>query len=212
MPFLQEDLMLTLRHKLEIGGALLALAIIGIAAGSWIGAREEGIRLKATLDAQNAVLADAGKREAARDSALKDSLAQLDDLKKRTQTPVQVVQALPQVLPLPQPITLNLPATLAQGDPNKAGAEPPQTATIPAADLKPLYDFAITCKECQARVLTLAQDRADDVVKIGALVKERNEAVNAAKGGSKWQRIKRAAKWFVAGAAAGAVALKASGH
>jgi hypothetical protein len=204
--------MLTLRHKLEIAGAILALVIIGIVYRAWLADHEERIKLKATLDAQNQVLADAGKREAAREVALKDSLAQLEDLKKRTQTPAQVIQALPQVLTLPQPITLTLPAALAQGDPKLAGVQPGQTATIPAADLKPLFDFAATCKECQQKVLALQQDKADDAVKIGALVKERNEAVTAVKGGTKWQRIKRAGKWFAIGAGAGIVALKASGH
>lgn len=200
--------MLTTRHKLEIAGAILALVVIGIIGGSWLGAREEGIRLKAMLDAQNAVLADASKREAAREAALKDSLAQLEDLKKRTQTPQEVVRQLPQVLPLPQPITLNLPAAVAQGDPKLAGVQPGQTATIPAADLKPLFDFAANCKECQAKVLVLEQNKADDLVKIGALTKERDDAITAANGGSKWQRIKRGAKWFVIGAVAGAIAAK----
>jgi len=204
--------MLTLRHKLEIAGAVLALLVIGIVYRAWLADHEERIRLKATLDAQNQVIAEAGKREAARETALKESLSQLEDLKKRTQTPAQVVQALPQVLPLPQPITISLPAALAQGDPRLAGVQPGQTATIPAADLKPLFDFAANCKECQARVLVLQQDKADDAVKIGALVKERNAAVIVSKGGTKWQRIKRAAKWFAIGAGAGAVALKASGH
>src|ERR1700676_2282983 len=192
---------MTTRVKLEIAATLVVLVIVAIVGGSWLGAREEGIRLKATLGAQNAVLADAGKREAAREEPLKESLSQWEDLKKRTQTPAQVVQALPQMIPLPQPITLNLPAALAQGDPKLAGVQPGQTATIPAADLKPLYDFAITCKECQAKVLNLEQDKVDDGVKIGALVKERDEAVTAAKGGSKWTRVKSAAKWLVIGAA-----------
>ena len=203
---------LAARVKLEIAATLIVLVIVAIVGGSWLGAREEGIRLKATLDAQNAVLADAGKREAAREEALKESLSQLEDLKKRTQTPAQVVQALPQMIPLPQPITLNLPAALAQGDPKLAGVQPGQTATIPAADLKPLYDFAVTCKECQAKVVSLEADKIDDQVKIGALLKERDEAVTAAKGGSKLQRIKRAAKWFIIGAGAGAAALCGSGH
>jgi hypothetical protein len=204
--------MLTLRHKLEIAGAILALLIIGIVYRAWLADHEERIKLKATLDAQNQILADAGKREAARDAVLKDSLAQLEDLKKRTQTPAQVVKALPQVLTLPQPITITLPAALAQGDPKLLGVQPGETATIPAEDLKPLFDFAATCKECQAKVIVLQQDKADDTVKIGALVKERDAAVRVANGGSKWQRIKRAAKWFAIGAGAGAVALKASGH
>lgn len=206
--------MLTARVKLEIAAGVLALVVVGIVGGSWLGAREEGIRLKATLDAQNSVISDAGKREEAREAALKDSLAQLEDLKKRTQTPLQAVNALPQVLPLPQPITLQLPAAVAQGNPSLAGVQPGQTqdAVIPAADLKPLFDFAATCKECQAKLAAAVQDKADDQVKLGALTKERDEAVTAAKGGSKWQRIKKAAKWFAIGAAAGGVAVAAAKH
>lgn len=204
--------MLTTRVKLEIAGGILALMVVGIIGGSWLGAREEGIRLKATLDAQNSVIADAGKREAERESALRDSLSQLEDLKKRTQSPQEVIRQFPAVLPLPQPITLNLPAALAQGDLAKAGVQPGQTATIPAEDLKPLFDFAATCKECQAKNQVLEQDAVDDAVKIAALTKERDAAVTAAKGGSKWRRFKSAAKWVIIGAAAGALALKASGH
>lgn len=203
---------MTLRVKLEIAAAILALVAVAIVGGSWLGAREEAIKLKATLDAQNAVIADAGKREAARDAALRDSLAAVEDLRKRTQTPQEAIKALPQVLPLPQPITLNLPAAVANADPSKAGLKPdapvPQTATIPAADLKPLFDFAATCKECQAKLAAATADKADDAVKLAALTKERDAAVTAAKGGSKWQRIKRAGKWFAIGAAVGAVAAK----
>jgi hypothetical protein len=204
--------MLTLRVKLEIAAAILALVAVAIVGGSWLGAREEAIKLKATLDAQNAVIADAGKREAARDAALKDSLAAVEDLKKRTQTPVQALNALPQVLPLPQPITLQLPAALAQGNPSLAGVQPGQSqnAVIPAADLKPLFDFAATCKECQAKLSAAAADKADDAVKLAALTKERDVAVTAAKGGSKWQRIKRAAKWFGIGALVGAAGAAAA--
>jgi hypothetical protein len=199
--------MLTLRHKLEIAGAVLALLIIGVVYRAWLADHEERIKLAATLEAQKQVMAEVDKREAVRADALKQSLAELEDLKKRTQTPAQVVRALPNVIPLPQPITLNLPAAVAASDPTKAGLKPdapvPQTATIPAADLKPLFDFAATCKECQAKVLTLQQDKADDAVKIGALVKQRDAAVIVAKGGTKWQRIKKAAMYLGIGAAVG---------
>jgi hypothetical protein len=206
--------MLTPRVKLEIAAAILGLVAVAIVGGSWIGAREEAIKLKATLDAQNAVISDAGKREAQRDAALKDSLAAVEDLRKRTQTPQDAIRALPQVLPLPQPITLNLPAAVLQADPSRAGLKPdapvPQTATIPAADLKPLFDFAATCKECQQKLAAATADKVDDAVKITALTKERDAAVTAAKGGSKWQRMKRAAKWFAIGAGAGAIAAAAA--
>jgi hypothetical protein len=199
--------MLTLRHKLEIAGAVLALLIIGVVYRAWLADHEERIKLAATLEAQKQVMAEVDKRETVRADALKQSLAELEDLKKRTQTPAQVVRALPNVIPLQQPITLNLPAAVAASDPTKAGLKPdapvPQTATIPAADLKPLFDFAATCKECQAKVLTLQQDKADDAVKIGALVKQRDAAVIVAKGGTKWQRIKKAAMYLGIGTAVG---------
>jgi hypothetical protein len=43
-----------------------------------------------------------------------------------------------------------------------------------------------------------------------APIKERDDAVRLARGGSAWRRIGRAAKWFLIGAAAGAVVAKAS--
>jgi len=54
-------------------------------------------------------------------------------LKKRTETPTQAIQARPQDFPLPQPISLNLPAVLLQGAPKLAGVQPGKNATIPAA-------------------------------------------------------------------------------
>jgi len=46
---------------------------------------------------------------------------------------------------------------------------------------------------------------ADERSKTAALTKERDDAIRIAKGGSAWHRITRAAKWFLLGAAAGAI-------
>jgi hypothetical protein len=86
----------------------------------------------------------------------------------------------------------------------------PGDATLPAADLKPLYDFALDCKACQAKLTVAQSDLTDEKTKTAALTKERDAAVTAAKGGSAVRRIARAAKWFAIGAAAGAVAAKAT--
>jgi cobalamin biosynthesis Mg chelatase CobN len=83
-------------------------------------------------------------------------------------------------------------------------------AALPAADLKPLYDFALDCKACQAKLTVAQSDLADEKTKTAVLTKERDAAVIAAKGGSALRRIARAAKWFAIGAAAGAVAAKAA--
>jgi cobalamin biosynthesis Mg chelatase CobN len=86
----------------------------------------------------------------------------------------------------------------------------PSDAILPAADLKPLYDFALDCKACQAKLTASQGDLNDEKVKTAALTKERDAAVQAAKGGSALRRIARAAKWFALGAAAGAIAAKAT--
>jgi len=87
---------------------------------------------------------------------------------------------------------------------------PAADAVLPAVDLKPLYDFALDCKACQAKIAASQADLTDEKTKTAALTKERDAAVTAAKGGSALRRIARAAKWFAIGAAAGAVAAKAA--
>jgi hypothetical protein len=67
---------------------------------------------------------------------LKDSLVHPGDLKKRTQSPTQVVQRLPRLIPLPQPITLTHPlrwrrATAIWRESNRA--QPPRSR---AAEVK----------------------------------------------------------------------------
>ena len=83
-------------------------------------------------------------------------------------------------------------------------------AQVPSADLKPLYDFVQDCRACQAQLSSARADLADEQVKSAALIKERNAALNAAKGGSFWTRLKRNAKWFALGAGVGAAATLAS--
>jgi hypothetical protein len=96
--------------------------------------------------------------------------------------------------PLPSPIVL-------QSAPASPDSPSPKTnAVIPAEDLKPLYDFTIDCKACQAKLSTAQAD----------LTRERDDALRIARGGSILRRITRAAKWFAIGTAAGAVAAKAA--
>jgi len=81
-------------------------------------------------------------------------------------------------------------------------------AKIPAADLKPLYDYVLDCKACQAKLTAAQNDLTDEKTKTATLTKSRDDAVRAAKGGSIWKRTTRALKWFAIGAAAGAIAAK----
>jgi hypothetical protein len=112
----------------------------------------------------------------------------------------------------------------APGGPQTSAPSPTSTATasastqaptapdakIPAADLKPLYDYVLDCKACQAKLTAAQSDLADEKSKTATLTKSRDDAVRAAKGGSILKRITRALKWFAIGAAAGAIAAKAA--
>jgi hypothetical protein len=202
------------RHTLETAAFCAALLIAALAFHAWLASRDEQQRLHATLAAQKQVLDAADVRERARDTALNATLAEIDNLKRATQTPAQVLRELPKYLPLPEPITLAQTDKPAPVSPQQGTALPERpearqaSAQIPAADLKPLYDYVQDCRACQAQLAAAKQDRADDAAKISALTLERDAAVTAAKGGSVWRRLRRNALWFAIGAAAGYAAAK----
>jgi len=183
---------------------------------AWQGAQRDQAQLKAELQATRKAVADADARQQSRNSALARHLAQLNQEKTSVRSPAQVVQALPDVLPLPTPLTLPAQTTgsASQSATQASGASKSQTpgpsakVQLPAEDLKPLYDFAVTCKECQVQLASVQANLKDEQAKTQAIGRERDTALRAARGGSVIHRIVRAAKWFAIGAAAGAVAAK----
>jgi hypothetical protein len=200
---------------IKLGAVVVAVVLAASVFVAWRDARKEQMALQAELKTTQQALAEATARQASRDAAVNDLLAGLKKAEATVQKPAQVVAALPDVLTLPEPITIEA----SQSSPSQATAlgqaasarlpndiEP--KVNFPAADLKPLYDFAANCKACQAKLGAAQADLADEKVKSQALGRERDDALRAAKGGSVLQRIARAAKWFAIGAAAGAVAAK----
>jgi type II secretory pathway pseudopilin PulG len=199
---------------------VVAVLAAGVFVG-WRDARKEQAALQRELKTTQQALAEATARQASRDEAVNDLVAGLKKKEAAVQKPAQVVAALPDVITLPAPITIEAerPASppssgQAEGGPHTGksvtsdvdGVQP--KVNFPAADLKPLYDFAADCKACQAKLGAAQADLADEKVKSQALGRERDDALRAAKGGSVLRRIARAAKWFAIGAAAGAIAAK----
>jgi len=209
-----------------------AVVVVAVLAASvffaWRDARKEQAALQAELMTTQQALADATARQASRDAGVNDLVARLKKKEAAVQKPAQVVAALPDVLTLPSPITIEPLLTEAQGQPDRAKKPASEggpykggsqdsvpdaiqpKVSFPAGDLKPLYDFAVDCKSCQAKLGAAQADLADEKVKSQALGRERDDALRAAKGGSVLRRIARAAKWFAIGAAAGAIAAKAT--
>ena len=94
--------------------------------------------------------------------------------------------------------------------PTGSDSSPATPIILPTEDLKPLYDHAIQCKECQLRLATAQANLKDEQAKTAAVSRELTDALRASKGGSALRRVTRAAKWFVVGAAIGAAATKLS--
>jgi len=196
---------------------LVALALAVFVA--WRTDSRDRAQLGADLAATKQLLAAADARQHDRDARLAETLTALAVQKRAVVTPAQIVRELPREIGLPSPIVLQSAANSSvpnQTDKHPAGNATPADnakqaetqAVIPAADLKPLCDFAIDCKACQAKLTAAQADLTDEKVKTTALTKERDHALQIARGGSPFRRIARAAKWLLIGAAAGAIAAK----
>jgi hypothetical protein len=183
-----------------VAAFLLALAVFF----SWRADHRDRSQLESELAATKQLLAAADTRQHDRDAQLAQTLATLAAEKRTIVTPAQIIHDLPSQLPLPSPIVLQSAPT------SPDSSSPKANAVIPAEDLKPLYDFTIDCKTCQAKLSTAQADLTDERQKTTALTRERDDALRIARGGSLIRRIGRAAKWFIIGAAAGAVAAKAA--
>ena len=211
------------RTKVEIT-ASIALILLGCCvAATWRSVQREQAELRQKLDAAEAWIRDASARQKDRKMELDAALGTLAAQKKAVQTPKQAIEALPSILPLPKPVGFEYDAPSSEAA--AKSAEPPEAAiatesnrrqadsaapklSFPAEDIKPLYDFAVDCKACQVQLAAVQADLKDERTKTDALSRERDSALQAARGGSAIKRIMRAAKWFVIGAAVGAAAAK----
>jgi len=210
--------MMDWKHKVLIAGVIVALLLVAMALGSYIGAREDRIRMQATLDAQKTLFQNAAEErqrhaqeDAARDAAAQKQLdAMRQFLQQNAQTAQQIARWAPLQAQLPQPINVNIPPATQQNP------KPDAVATIPQADLPAIRDAIEGCKECRLKLAAAEQDLASEKEQLrlageqlSAVERERDAALKAAKGGGFWRRARRAAKWFLIGAAAGAAISRA---
>jgi hypothetical protein len=195
---------ITLRAKIE-AAIVLAILVGGVLAfRTWLSEHDLRVHAEEHTKAQEQVIAAIDEREKQREQILKDALAQIAASKAAVQTPQQVIHEIPQYLPpLPTPIRVTTPAPTADNP------KPKPVVTIPPEDLKPLYDFAADCKACALKYADAQKTIADDQAKLKGKDDEVETWKAAAKGGTKWQRFTRAAKWIAIGVVSGYVAAKA---
>jgi hypothetical protein len=193
---------------IKLAELIITLAFVAAVFFAWRADRHDRAQLQDQLAAAEKSIADLTSQQSTRDAQLQKALGQIAQQKQAVQTPAAALQALPAVLSLPSPIIqAPVPAPTAANAKNAPSG--PAPVVIPPQDLKPLYDFASDCQACQAKLTAAQADLKDERAKSQVLERERDSALKAAKGGSIWSRIGRAAKWLAIGAAAGAIAAKA---
>jgi hypothetical protein len=190
----------------EIAFVTVLVAILFI---SWREDRRDRAQLSTQLAAAQQAIAAADARQHDRDAQLQQSLTAISQSKRTVQSPKQILADLPNELPLPTPLAF-APKNLPDTPQAKGSATQNAPVLIAPEDLKPLYDFTLDCKACQSKLTAAQADLADEKSKSTTLAKERDAALQAARGGTLWRRVTRAAKWFAIGAAAGAIAAKAA--
>ncbi len=193
-----------IKTKLELALAGTIFVLVIAFMYYWGERKAEAALLQATVASQQAVVEQSKVQVAAYEADLKAALSGLADVKRTVNTPTQVIKEIPTYLPaLPAPITLNTPpATPDNPKPQ------PVSATVPAEDLKPIFDTLVQAKECAVRLEAannVAEARDTQLV---AVEKERDAYKVAAKGGTFWHRVGVAAKYVGVGVTIGTIAAR----
>lgn len=205
-----------MRSWLHLAAVALLCALAIAVFSAWRADRRERDRLQSELSTAQKNVAQLTAAQTARHARLNQTLRSLAGQKRSINSPAAALRALPDVLPLPSAIREGpplaalaspLPKALAPG--RRPAAVRSKPILLPAEDLKPLYDYAVDCQVCQAKLAAAQADLADEQAKTEALRRERDAALRAVRGGSVWKRLGRAAKWFAIGGAAGALAASA---
>jgi hypothetical protein len=179
---------------------LLALAVYF----SWRADRRDRSQLESELAATKQLLVAADARQHDRDAQLAKTLATLAAKKRAIVTPAQIVRELPSQIP---PAVSHRSAT--HTGVAKSAIAPNQSRhprRRPEAYVRLRHRLQGLPSQAHRRPGRPHRRTRENT----SLTHERDDALRIARGGSLLRRIGRAAKWFLIGAAAGAVAAKAA--
>jgi hypothetical protein len=191
-----------------IAGGIAAVLFILVVALAWRSEMER-VADQATLQTTIKTLGD--KIDQRNKQAQADTSA-VDQQVAAAKTPDQQAALIAALVGFKQkPIIVTVPVAapiLGHAMPPAAGVGPlpdapvPQTEAsgdmiIPKADIPQFVSFSAGCKKDGIDLASCTANLTD-------VTTERNQAVNAANGGSWWERVKRSSKWLAIGAGIGA--------
>lgn len=177
--------------------ALIAVLIIAAVMGySWLKAHDAWMRFQIESQSKD-------QQIALRDQQATADRQAIEQLKKQTQTPQQIVREFPQVISLPLPPQESAAGMPDKGTDSRLPAPPlpdaPQSQQpgifFPSPDVKPLFDRLADCKAMESQLSACQQNYVD-------MKKERDLAARARQG-SFWQRAKQIGIGIAIGGAVG---------
>jgi hypothetical protein len=189
-------------------GAVLILALV-IAVSAAISNAEDRAKMEATLKQQSEIIAKQNElikgfdeRMRLREEETQKRIEDLQAVARRAQTPAQIIREIPTYVP---------PA--AQPKLEEAAGQPPRLVFEGEEKIKAYFEGVLAAKKTELELAHAQGDVADLKAmvaakdeQIAAIEKQRDAAVTAAKGGTKWQRFKRATKWLGTGIVIGMTA------
>jgi len=153
-------------------------------------------KMEATIKAEQATIDNLQKTISERDAVAKQATDALAKQQADAKTVAQQIALIESRIGLPQPVTVNIPPA---SQPNA-----PVTVSAPPADVQALTAYTTACEQCKVDNEKLKADYADLKSESLIVVKQRDAAVTAAKGGTTWHRFWKATKYIAIGGAIGA--------
>lgn len=199
------------KEVMWIGITGIALVLAGLALRSYWNERVDRIQLDAELKTTERLLQakdqelsrlDQGMKE--RDQQTAEMVKKIDELKARPATIREIVREIPQYIPFEKPLEL-VP-------PNPAAPEAPPQIGLDESQAQDLRKFYLDCHRATLE-LRICQENAKDwqakevtwQEKEAILIRQREAAISAVKGGTFWTRLKRNGGWYAAGGLTGGV-------
>lgn len=181
------------RTKLEVAGVILLLAGGYGGFRVWLADHDAHMQLQQTITTVQTER-DTAKRE------LQDAVDKLKAEVNQVKTPAQAIGYVNKYVPIPVPISIPVESSpLPNSLKEQLDSPTPKPIIIPQSDAVPFAKFVEGCRECDTKLAAAVKDNKQ-------LATERDAAIVVANGGTKWMRIKRAAKWISIGIAIGVVA------
>jgi hypothetical protein len=184
---------MTTREKLILAGAAVCLLAVIAFAALYASEKIAGASAKATVEAKQQVIEAAQKSMEARERAWREDLERWEREKEAIKSLPQAVKVIERYVPQAAPAVQVSREQLSASDRAKLPESPGYTVRTEAQEVA-LGTEIVQCQQDRAAFSKCAGDKADLETQLRAAREQKEALEKALKGGTKWQRAKKAVK------------------